>query len=426
MEKPIIEIRSISKKYDIAHMRGGYIALRDVLANIARHPFSFMAKRARRAVGLEKKEEFWALKDVSFSVKRGEVVGVVGANGAGKSTLLKILSQITPPTDGEVVIRGRLGSLLEVGTGFHPELTGRENIFLNGAILGMKKREIARKFDEIVAFAGIERFLDTPVKHYSSGMYVRLAFSVAAHMEPDILLVDEVLAVGDAEFQKKCLGKMDEITKMDGRTILFVSHNMTAIRSLCKRCIVLEKGKKIFDGDTESALNEYNNRQTSEITINRGGKSAGRRGSGTLSFTKIEILDDAGAERNLFTVKETVSFRLSYKALADMQGLHAKINLYSTKTKGEILTDIKHEIRKGSIKNGDEGVVTIEVDLTAIRPGEYILYFWIGDADAVTQGTPTNYDVIDGMTKPLIVKAKDENAPTSVGSFSLPSRVLRS
>jgi lipopolysaccharide transport system ATP-binding protein len=255
--QPIIEVRGASKKYDITHMKGGYVALRDVITNIVRSPFMFLKSKARQAVGLQKKEEFWALRDVSFSINKGEVVGVIGSNGAGKSTLLKILSQITPPTEGEVILRGRVGSLLEVGTGFHPELTGRENIFLNGAILGMKKKEIEKKFDDIVEFAGIEKFLDTPVKHYSSGMYVRLAFSVAAHMEPDILLVDEVLAVGDAEFQKKCLGKMDEITRKDGRTIMFVSHNMGAISELCSRCLLLEKGKIVKSGTPAEVIGFY-------------------------------------------------------------------------------------------------------------------------------------------------------------------------
>ena len=188
-------------------------------------------------------EEFWALKDVSFEVKQGEVLGIIGRNGAGKSTLLKILSRITEPTEGRVSLRGRVASLLEVGTGFHPELTGRENIFLNGAILGMTQREIRKKFDEIVAFAEVEKFLDTPVKHYSSGMYVRLAFAVAAHLEPEILVVDEVLAVGDAEFQKKCLGKMDEVSRREGRTVLFVSHNMGVISNLCSLAIWLDAGQ---------------------------------------------------------------------------------------------------------------------------------------------------------------------------------------
>ncbi len=201
-------------------------------------------------------ETFWALKDVNFSVEEGDVVGIVGRNGAGKSTLLKVLSQITDPTEGEVRIRGRVASLLEVGTGFHPELSGRENVFLNGAILGMSRREIRSKFDEIVAFAEVEKFIDTPVKHYSSGMYVRLAFAVAAHLEPEILIVDEVLAVGDGAFQRKCLGKMGEVSK-GGRTILFVSHNLTAVRSLCRSAILLERGRVASAGATEDVLNDY-------------------------------------------------------------------------------------------------------------------------------------------------------------------------
>lgn len=202
-------------------------------------------------------DEFWALRDVSFDVQPGEVIGVIGRNGAGKSTLLKILSRITEPTSGEARIRGRVASLLEVGTGFHPELTGRENVFLNGAILGMSKQEIRNKFDEIVAFAEIEKFIDTPVKRYSSGMYVRLAFAVAAHLEPEILIVDEVLAVGDASFQKKCLGKMQEVSGRDGRTVLFVSHNMTAVQSLCSRCLLMKGGQVSCHGDTETCIREY-------------------------------------------------------------------------------------------------------------------------------------------------------------------------
>src|SRR5512140_3709578 len=233
MDKPIIEIKNLGKRYDIAHMKGGYVALRDVVASAAKRPFSFLKHKTKQAVGLEKKEAFWALKDVSFTVNKGEVVGVIGANGAGKSTLLKILSQITPPTEGEVILRGRVGSLLEVGTGFHPELTGRENIFLNGAILGMKKKEIAKKFDEIVEFAGIGKFLDTPVKYYSSGMYVRLAFSVAVFLTPEILLLDEILSVGDSSFQQKSRAKMMELLA-SGATIVFVSHNDEAVRQICK------------------------------------------------------------------------------------------------------------------------------------------------------------------------------------------------
>ena len=222
------------------------MALRDKLA----HPI-------RSFFNSQKDDDFWALTDVNFSVERGETVGIIGKNGAGKSTLLKILSQITPPTTGIVTLRGRVGSLLEVGTGFHPELTGRENIYLNGAILGMRKKEIKDKMDEIIEFSGVEKFIDTPVKRYSSGMYVRLAFAVAAHLEPDILIVDEVLAVGDIEFQKKCLGKMQDITRKDGRTVFFVSHNIEAIKSLCKKSILLDGGKVIKYGLTEDVANYY-------------------------------------------------------------------------------------------------------------------------------------------------------------------------
>ena len=252
-----ITVENLSKKYIIGHQKQErYTALRDVLANGAKriayklcHPFAASEIDPTH-------EEFWALKDINFDIKQGDRVGVIGRNGAGKSTLLKILSRITEPTTGKIRIRGRVSSLLEVGTGFHPELTGRENIFLNGGILGMSKAEIKRKFDEIIAFAEVEKFLDTPVKRYSSGMYVRLAFAVAAHLEPEILVVDEVLAVGDAQFQKKCLGKMEDVGK-EGRTILFVSHNMVAVKTLCSRGIVLNKGQVIFQGGVEDAVEQY-------------------------------------------------------------------------------------------------------------------------------------------------------------------------
>lgn len=247
MPKPVIEIENLGKLYRIGSQKEKYLSLREEIVK----KFSPGARRAHAA-----KEEFWALKDISFSVQQGAAVGIIGRNGAGKSTLLKILSQITPPTEGRITMHGRVASLLEVGTGFHGELTGRENIYLNGAILGMTRREITRKFDEIVAFAEVERFLDTPVKRYSSGMYVRLAFAVAAHLEPEILLVDEVLAVGDAEFQKKCLGKMGEVAKA-GRTVLFVSHNMGAVRTLTNVCFYLNEGRIKSNGFTEQVVQQY-------------------------------------------------------------------------------------------------------------------------------------------------------------------------
>jgi lipopolysaccharide transport system ATP-binding protein len=265
MSDIVISVEHLSKRYLVGHRRERYTALRDVIAREAR---SFARKavdafQGRQIVQGDEVEEFWALKDVNFQVKRGEVLGVIGKNGAGKSTLLKILSRITEPTGGRVRLRGRVASLLEVGTGFHPELTGRENIFLNGAILGMTRTEIRRKFDEIVAFAGVERFLDTPVKHYSSGMYVRLAFAVAAHLEPEILIIDEVLAVGDAEFQKKCLAKMESASKGEGRTILFVSHNLAAVSELTSRAILVEAGSIAIDGSPSEAISAYLHKATS-------------------------------------------------------------------------------------------------------------------------------------------------------------------
>jgi lipopolysaccharide transport system ATP-binding protein len=277
MSDTIISVENLGKRYALRHSGTGdrYTTLRDVIARRVIAPFKTIGKKMGVRRGLNGShsngstylssngsvEDFWALKDVSFEVKQGDVIGIIGRNGAGKSTLLKILSRITEPTEGRIRIKGRVASLLEVGTGFHPELTGRENIYLNGSILGMSRTEIKAKFDEIVAFAEVERFLDTPVKRYSSGMYVRLAFAIAAHLDPEILIVDEVLAVGDTEFQKKCLGKMGEISQREGRTVLFVSHNLVAVQSLCHSAVILRSGQMVFSGDTFSAIAEYNSQR---------------------------------------------------------------------------------------------------------------------------------------------------------------------
>ncbi len=283
MNQPIIEIDNLSKKYTISRAQS-YKTLRESIIDGAKKPFQLFS--AGRKI---KKEEFWALKNIQFSVNRGERIGIIGRNGAGKTTLLKILSQITYPTTGEIKLRGRVASLLEVGTGFHMELTGRENIFLNGAILGMKRNEIKEKFDEIVAFSGVEKFLDTPVKRYSSGMHVRLAFAVAAHLEPEILLVDEVLAVGDVEFQKKCLGKMKDVAR-SGRTIIFVSHNMAAVKNLCQKCILLKDGQIDDIGDTDVIIDKYLKivDTTATTPIN---ERKDRKGDGKLKITKIYFED---------------------------------------------------------------------------------------------------------------------------------------
>jgi lipopolysaccharide transport system ATP-binding protein len=288
----IIRVENLSKKYIIGHEaeRERYVALRDVVMRTGRNAWRKTSDlfRGRDIVAGDEVEEFWALKDVSFEVKRGEVLGIIGRNGAGKSTLLKVLSRITEPSEGRVTIKGRVASLLEVGTGFHPELSGRENIYLNGAILGMTRAEIRRKFDEIVAFAEVEKFLDTPVKRYSSGMYVRLAFAVAAHLEPEILVVDEVLAVGDVEFQKKCLGKMEEVAKGQGRTILFVSHNMAAIQSLCRTVIVLRDGHLFFKGTTGEGIDRHLEALSTAASVPLLFRKD-RQGSAALRFVEVRF-----------------------------------------------------------------------------------------------------------------------------------------
>lgn len=283
-ESSIITVDKLGKRYNLSHQRGGgpsYRKFSDTLIHTARAPFRWLQIGKRRTENGGTSESFWALKDVTFEVRQGEVLGIIGRNGAGKSTLLKILSRITEPTTGRITLRGRVASLLEVGTGFHPELTGRENIFLNGAILGMKREEIRAKFDEIVDFAGVEKFLDTPVKRYSSGMYVRLAFAVAAHLEPEILIIDEVLAVGDAEFQQKCLGKMQAVAK-SGRTVLFVSHNLGQVRSLCTSTVLMKDGQVALVASPDEAIREYERHSLEH--------SAPGRLSGPLS-SSVELID---------------------------------------------------------------------------------------------------------------------------------------
>jgi len=316
MSDTIISIENLGKKYRVRHQvdRPHYRALRDVLAGAAKGLARRLTSPGRNQAD-PTVEDFWALRNVSFDIQRGEAVGIIGRNGAGKSTLLKVLSRITEPSEGRVRIRGRMASLLEVGTGFHPELTGRENIYLNGAILGMTKAEIRRKFDEIVAFAEVERFLDTPVKHYSSGMYVRLAFSVAAHMEPEILVVDEVLAVGDSTFQKKCLGKMDEVAE-GGRTVLFVSHNMAVVKRLCKKTAVMDAGRMVFYGDTEDAVQIYLSTATSSpstVTVSEKQHHPGFNGVNLIRLKSVELLN---ARNSTFSVRwrEPIHLRFTLEA----------------------------------------------------------------------------------------------------------------
>lgn len=325
MSDTVIEVENLGKKYILSHRQEGrsqYRALRDVITDGTK---SF-GKRILSPFGSEPvitpdKEEFWALKDVSFEIKRGDRVGIIGRNGAGKSTLLKILSRITEPTTGRIKIQGRVASLLEVGTGFHPELTGRENIYLNGAILGMRKEEIHQKFDEIVDFSEVEKFLDTPVKRYSSGMYVRLAFAVAAYLEPEILIVDEVLAVGDAQFQKKCLQKMDSFSEGGEKTVLFVSHNLTAVERFCSNGLLLSHGKLIGQGDAGDILNQYMSSSEQFIPLS---ERQDRKGSGQLKFSRVIFLTQDHEIVTFATTGEKLRIEIDYET-------KQKINLDQTR-----------------------------------------------------------------------------------------------
>ena len=391
-----ITVQNLSKSYWVGHRsakRESYTALRDVIArearNFARKTIDLV--RGRQIVQGDDVEQFWALRDVSFEVKRGEVLGVIGRNGAGKSTLLKILSRITEPDMGRVTLRGRVASLLEVGTGFHPELTGRENIFLNGAILGMTRAEIKAKFDEIVAFAEVERFLDTPVKRYSSGMYVRLAFSVAAHLEPEILVVDEVLAVGDAEFQKKCLGKMQDVATKQGRTILFVSHNMAAIESMCNSALLLAHGQCAIKGDTLAVVQEYL-RDMSRVSSTPLGERTDRSGSGAVRLLSVSLEDHSGASVSAFQCgTEAILHMVTENTTkAELRGFHISLGIDNELGQRVALLD--------SILVGDtipdllpgHGSVRVFIPKMALIPGRYrltifatvngIIADWVKDA----------------------------------------------
>jgi lipopolysaccharide transport system ATP-binding protein len=381
--KPIIRIDGLSKQYRIGVRQNSYETLRELIAETVRSPLgaiSLGSRRSRRRAAPG--ETIWALKGLSFDVEPGEIVGIIGRNGAGKSTLLKILSRITGPSAGRVEMYGRASSLLEVGTGFHPELTGRENIFLNGAILGMTKHEIARKFDEIVAFAEVEKFTDTPVKRYSSGMYMRLAFSVAAHLEPEILIVDEVLAVGDAQFQKKCLGKMSEVGK-HGRTILFVSHNMAAVSNLCRRVVVLDAGRATFIGAQGEAVAHY-------LAGFRGAPGslrdrADRVGSGEMRVVAVEVRDARGRSLETVASGQDVDICLHYERAPDFRHSNVIAGI-CVKTQTDVPVFLQHNrltrAEWGSLPRRGAFVChiprlplppsTYRVTFSLMRDGEYI------------------------------------------------------
>ena len=365
-----IRVRNLGKQYRIGAHARTYKTLRDRIASTFRFGRPAAGPSGEKPSG----GLFWAVRGVDFDITEGEIVGVIGRNGAGKSTLLKLISRITEPTEGEIELAGRVRSLLEVGTGFHPELTGRENIYMNGAILGMTRSEIVRKFDAIVDFAEVEDFIDTPVKHYSSGMYLRLAFAVAAHLEPEILIVDEVLAVGDAAFQKKCLGKMDEVSRQ-GRTVLFVSHNMVAVENLCSRGIVMDHGQVVFDGGAREAIASYLTASDTDPRQDLRHSSARRGGSGEIRVTRYEVFGPAGT---LIRAGDPFTIRLHFEC---HQRIKSPVFLISILTRSGsplftiFTTDLAYRIAEITA----DGFMDLEIHSPNLLAGTYIMHFGITD-----------------------------------------------
>lgn len=374
MNDVALRVDGLGKRYDLKMARGGvpYRTLREELMQMPSLLWTALKMRSEA-------EDFWALRDVSFEVKRGEVLGVIGRNGAGKSTLLKILSRIVEPTEGVVDIYGRVGSLLEVGTGFHPELTGRENIFLSGAILGMKRSEIRTRFDEIVAFAGVERFIDQAVKHYSSGMHARLAFAVAAHLETEILLMDEVLAVGDFEFQNRCLGKMQEVAG-GGRAVLFVSHNLAAIRQLCPRCLWINSGSIKMHHNTSLILDEY----MQQNVVSLGSKVRERVGDAAVWISEVVVGDEKGLQRHEFFIGETVALRFRLKAGGNGVGLRVKLSVMLRSYDGIALAnmvDVDSSFAADALM--EDQWITLLLDDIRLYPGLYYASIWVGGKESI-------------------------------------------
>jgi lipopolysaccharide transport system ATP-binding protein len=367
MARPILSVENLGKCYQLGRQQRKDATFRDALANAVKSPFRRFKARAVAA----NSEPFWAIKDVSFEVGPGEMVGVIGRNGAGKSTLLKVLSRITEPTTGRAVLRGRVASLLEVGTGFHPELTGRENVYLNGSILGMSKAEIDRKFDEIVDFSEVEKFLDTPVKWYSSGMYVRLAFAVAAHLDPEILIVDEVLAVGDVQFQKKCLGKMQQVSSGQGRTVLFVSHNMTAVQRLCPRAILMRKGGIAADGPVGDVMREYLSylHDTAETAYDDNPE---RSGTGQIRLTSARALNAEGQSTKGLVAGHPATFEFHYRNPGNVRRAHFAVTVFNHL--GDAATHLDTWLYDNDpVTLRSEGVFSCRIPNVPFPPGEYRL-----------------------------------------------------
>jgi lipopolysaccharide transport system ATP-binding protein len=410
MSEVVICIENLAKKYRIQHKheRQQYVTLRDMLSDKLFSPWRRLSTQRVGSNGngacppaiqqQPRNEEFWALKDVSLEIKQGEVVGIIGRNGAGKSTLLKVLSRITEPTEGRARIRGRVASLLEVGTGFHPELTGRENIFLNGAILGMTRVEIKRKFDDIVAFAEIEKFLDTPVKRYSSGMYVRLAFAIAAHLEPEILIVDEVLAVGDAEFQKKCLGKMGDVAS-EGRTVLFVSHDMGNITRLCRRGVLLDEGRVSSEGEITAVAARYLNGHVVEEGYANLGNRGDRSGSGDAQWQSVELRNGDG-RCSTFAFGHPLTLRAVLEVRNRIWNAQLAVII---STDGGVSVHGLESINEGMSWPAETGKYLFDVTIPKLQllPGGYVADLWIGNSVA------DRVDYLKGAISFQVVQSED-------------------
>lgn len=366
-----ISVKGVSKRYRIGLVESEHKTFAGQLVDMVKTPFTNLKKlRSLSSFKGEDESIFWALKDISFEVQEGEVLGIIGHNGAGKSTLLKILSRITEPTSGEITIKGRVSSLLEVGTGFHPDLTGRENIYMNGTILGMKKKEIDHKLEEIIAFSGVSQYIDTPVKRYSSGMKVRLAFSVAAHLEPDVLIIDEVLAVGDAEFQKKCLGKMEEVAGL-GRTVLFVSHDLTAVRNLCKSVILLTGGSIENTGFSDEIVNYYYNKSATGTKLSERKE---RRGKGDFRFVDYSLIGQIKKENLLFS-GESVDIELQYEVYNDFEQLKSPhIAISISHSKYGLITSLSNLYSGDNLQLiNPKGKIVCHLNELTLLPGMYYI-----------------------------------------------------
>ncbi len=383
MSDIVIKSENLGKRYTIGHHtgKGDSTTFREALIQNVRDLWNKTRDLARGKpiIQGDTREEVWALKDVSFEIRRGEAVGIIGRNGAGKSTLLKILSRITEPTEGRVTIRGRVASLLEVGTGFHSELTGRENIYLNGTILGMTRAEIRRKFDEIIAFAEVERYLDTPVKRYSSGMYVRLAFAVAAHLEPEILVVDEVLAVGDAQFQNKCLGKMGDVAK-GGRTVLFVSHNMAAVAALCKRGVVFECGKVSFHGSAEDAIKSYVTIQNSQVSADLDTSNHFSRLTKYVPIIRrITLCSIDNSPRSTFFLGEPIMFKVVLESTHALSGVVVGLHVYNFMSQRVVTFHTRDQL-VGALNVDGKVILSCLWGECNLMPGQYTLVIGLASA----------------------------------------------